>query len=56
MFEPPAERLPNVLRLQLTDGCDYNKCTFCGGFNGIHHSQKTPQEFVKHTDKVVKAL
>ncbi len=56
MFEPPAERLPNVLRLQLTDGCDYNKCTFCGGFNGVHHAQKTTEEFIQHSDKVIEAL
>jgi radical SAM superfamily enzyme YgiQ (UPF0313 family) len=28
-YVPPAERKPHVLALELTSGCDYNKCLFC---------------------------
>lgn len=53
MFEPPAERQPNVLRLQLTDGCDYGQCTYCDGYGCIQHSQKTEEQFKDHVDDVV---
>jgi molybdenum cofactor biosynthesis enzyme MoaA len=56
MFEPPSERQPNVLRLQLTEGCDHNKCTYCNGFNGVKHCQKTKEQFIQHTDKVLDSL
>jgi histone acetyltransferase (RNA polymerase elongator complex component) len=56
MVGPPAERLPNVLKLELTDGCDHNKCTYCDRYNEIKHQQKTAEQFIEHTDKVVDAL
>jgi len=56
MFSPPSERRPHVLRLELTTGCDYGKCTYCNGFKGIRFSEKTYEEFMEHYKAVLGAL
>jgi radical SAM superfamily enzyme len=53
---PPAEKLPNVLKLELTDGCNHGKCTYCDRYHGVKHSKKPLEKFIEHTDKVVEAL
>ncbi|MCX6778455.1 MAG: radical SAM protein, partial [Candidatus Micrarchaeota archaeon] len=55
MFSPPSERKSHVLRLELTQGCDYNQCTYCGGYKGIPYREKSYEEFVAHY-KEVKAV
>lgn len=52
MFSPPSERLPHVLRFELTEGCDWGKCTYCGGFDGIRAREKPFEEFKGHVDRV----
>jgi radical SAM superfamily enzyme YgiQ (UPF0313 family) len=36
------------LVLAATDGCRYNKCTFCGFYRDAHYHMKTPDEFHAH--------
>ncbi|MFH1307596.1 MAG: radical SAM protein [archaeon] len=52
MFSPPAERLPHVIRFELTEGCNYGKCTYCGGFDGVRFREKTLEEYKAHVDDV----
>lgn len=56
MFSPPSEKRPHVLRLELTQGCDYNACTYCGGYKGIDFRIKTIEEFKLHAKEVIKAI
>ncbi|VVC00881.1 Uncharacterised protein [uncultured archaeon] len=56
MFSPPAERKVHVLRLELTTGCDYNACTYCGGYKGIPYKEKSLDEFKAHYYAVKKVL
>ncbi len=53
---PPSERKPHVLRLELTTGCDYNRCTFCSEYTGIEPATKSSAEFRQHVDRVVAAI
>lgn len=52
MFSPPAERLPHVIRFELTTGCDWGRCTYCGGFDGVRHAVRTQEEYQNHVDSV----
>jgi hypothetical protein len=52
MFSPPSERLPHVIRFELTKGCSWGRCTFCGGFDGIRFGVKKIGEFETHVDEV----
>ncbi len=56
MFSPPAERKPHVLRLELTQGCNYNACTYCDGYKGIRYRERTFQEFLAHFGEVRNAI
>ncbi|MBF0107528.1 MAG: radical SAM protein [Deltaproteobacteria bacterium] len=56
LFAPPSEKRPHILRLVLTQGCQYGACTFCGGYQGLPASTLTPQEFRAHVDEVFKFL
>lgn len=56
LSSPPSERKPHVLRLELTTGCDYNKCTFCSEYSGMSPVTKSIEEFKQHTDRVVEAI
>lgn len=56
MFSPPAERRIHVLRLELTQGCDHNSCTYCGGYKTIPYKEKAYDEFVQHYQQVKKFL
>ena len=52
MFSPPAERLGHVIRFELTQGCSWRRCTFCGGYDGVRHSIKSPEDYIQHVKKV----
>ncbi|MFZ2193270.1 MAG: radical SAM protein [Candidatus Moraniibacteriota bacterium] len=52
MFSPPSERLDHVIQFELTKGCSWGKCTFCGGYCGIKYSIKTPEEYKQHVDNI----
>lgn len=56
LSSPPSERKPHVLRLELTTGCDYNKCTFCSEYSGMTPVTKSFEEFRQHTDRVVESI
>ncbi len=56
MFSPPSERLPHVIRFELTTGCNWSRCTYCGGFDGIKHRVKTPDEYKEHVDAVFEKM
>jgi hypothetical protein len=56
LSSPPSERKPHVLRLELTTGCDYNKCTFCSEYSDIEPVTKSFDEFREHVDKVVDSI
>lgn len=48
MFSPPSERLSHVLRLELTTGCDWRRCTYCAGYDGVRFKEKTLDEYIDH--------
>lgn len=52
MFSPPSERLPHVIRFELTTGCNWRKCSYCEGFDGIRHGVKTLEEYRMHVDNI----
>lgn len=52
MFSPPSERLSHVIRFELTTGCSWARCTYCGGYNGIKHSIRSMDEYKEHVEKV----
>jgi len=52
MFSPPSERLPHVIRFELTKGCNWGKCTFCGGYDGVRFFKKSLHEYKEHVDEV----
>lgn len=52
MFSPPSERLSRVIRFELTRGCSWGRCTFCGGYDGVRYSLKTPEQYKEHVDQV----
>ncbi len=56
LFSPPSERKPHVLRLELTTGCDYNRCTFCTEYSDMTPVTKSFAEFREHTDRVVDSI
>jgi radical SAM superfamily enzyme YgiQ (UPF0313 family) len=43
----------NALVLQATEGCAYNKCTFCGFYQHAKFHAKTPAEFRKHVQAAI---
>jgi len=49
---PPSERKAHVLRLELTSGCDYNRCTFCSEYTDMTAMTKSFDEFKAHVDRV----
>jgi molybdenum cofactor biosynthesis enzyme MoaA len=56
MASPPSERKRHVLRLELTQGCDYNGCTYCDVYKKVPYKEKTFDEFMDHYKAVKKAL
>jgi len=56
LSSPPSERKPHVLRLELTTGCDYNRCTFCSEYSEMAPENKSLDEFREHVDKVVASI
>lgn len=56
MFSPPSERLGHVIRFELTRGCNWGKCTFCGGYDGVKYLVKTSREYKDHVSKVWKLI
>jgi hypothetical protein len=56
LSSPPSEKKPHVLRLELTTGCDYNKCTFCTEYSGMEPVTKSFDEFREHTDRVAASI
>jgi len=56
LSSPPSERKPHVLRLELTTGCDYNRCTFCTEYSDIGTITKSFDEFREHVDRVVDSI
>lgn len=53
---PPSERKPHVLRLELTTGCDYNKCTFCSEYAHMAPATKSFEQFREHVDGVIDSI
>ncbi len=45
-FSPPSEK--DSLRLELTEGCSWKKCTFCKGYEGKKYRKKSAEEFKNH--------
>lgn len=52
MFSPPAERFHDVIRFELTTGCNWGRCTYCGGLDGVRYRVKTADEYRKHVDQI----
>ena len=53
---PPSERKAHVLRLELTTGCDYNRCTFCSEYTGMSAVTKPFAAFKEHVDHVAATI
>jgi radical SAM superfamily enzyme len=53
---PPSERKAHVLRLELTTGCDYSRCTFCSEYTDMTAVTKSFDEFKEHVDRVADAI
>jgi molybdenum cofactor biosynthesis enzyme MoaA len=53
---PPSERKAHVLRLELTIGCDYNRCTFCSEYSDMSAVTKSFDEFKEHVDLVADSI
>ena len=53
MFSPPSERLPWVIRFELTTGCNWGKCTYCSGFDGVRYHEKSLEGYAHHVDAVL---
>jgi radical SAM superfamily enzyme YgiQ (UPF0313 family) len=52
IFRPPSEA--DSLILQVTVGCSYNKCTFCGAYQGKRFRIKNFEEIKEDIDEVRK--
>jgi radical SAM superfamily enzyme YgiQ (UPF0313 family) len=50
IFRPPSEA--NSLILQVTVGCSYNRCTFCGAYQGKRFRIKSLEEIKEDIDEV----
>ncbi len=56
LSSPPSERKAHVLHLELTTGCDYNRCTFCTEYSGMTAVTKSFAEFKQHVDRVADSI
>lgn len=53
---PPSERKAHVLRLELTTGCDYNRCTFCSEYTDMVAVTRSFDQFRDHVDRVAEII
>lgn len=44
-YVPPPEMVSRVFKAEKTTGCDYGQCTYCKGYEGIHHRKKPSEEY-----------
>jgi radical SAM superfamily enzyme YgiQ (UPF0313 family) len=51
IFRPPSEA--DSLILQVTVGCSYNRCTFCGAYQGKHFRIKSFEEIKEDVDEAI---
>ena len=56
LSSPPSERKAHVLRLELTTGCDYNRCTFCSEYTDMTAVTKPFDEFKEHVDRIADSI
>lgn len=56
LSSPPSERKAHVLRLELTTGCDYNRCTFCSEYTVMPAVTKSFDAFKEHVDLVADSI
>ncbi len=56
LSSPPSERKAHVLSLELTSGCDYNRCTFCTEYANLPVATKSLPEFKLHIDQVADSI
>ena len=56
LSSPPSERKAHVLRLELTTGCDYNRCTFCSEYSDMTAVTKPFDKFKAHVDRVADSI
>jgi hypothetical protein len=56
MCAPPSECHPNVLKFELSRGCNYNRCTYCDLYKDVKYCPRTFEEFKVHVDKVMEVL
>ncbi|MBT5022325.1 radical SAM protein [Candidatus Woesearchaeota archaeon] len=56
MLFPPSERQPHALMLELTTGCDFQRCTYCNRYNLVRFTEKSFDEFMNHYRGVLETL
>ncbi|MCX6824382.1 MAG: radical SAM protein [candidate division SR1 bacterium] len=56
MCAPPSECHPNVLKFELSHGCNYNRCTYCDLYKNVKYCPRTFAQFKEHVDKVMEAV
>ncbi|MBT3985510.1 radical SAM protein [archaeon] len=56
MNAPLAEQTSNVVQLELTKGCSWNKCSYCGLFETTKFGEMDYYDFRVHASQVFKAL
>ncbi|MDP3386779.1 MAG: radical SAM protein [Eubacteriales bacterium] len=52
LYRPPSEA--RSLIIQLTEGCSYNKCTFCGMYKDKPFRLRSPEEIKSHIEYLKK--
>lgn len=50
---PPAEMGQQVLVVEVTTGCNHNRCTFCDLYKNVRYQERSPKEIKAHVDNVI---
>jgi len=54
MWQPPSESNSNVIQFALTEGCSWNRCTFCDTHANVPYTVKSSRNFKRHVDSVLR--
>ncbi|MBU1975189.1 MAG: radical SAM protein [Nanoarchaeota archaeon] len=51
-FSPPSEELHRVVKLEVGNGCNHAKCTYCTEYGRANFFIRSPEEFAEHAKAV----